>query len=90
MSLTRDFVERMQVLAQSRDFNTLIDLLIEKYQEEWRTSPPGAPAEHREDLHRMVRACEALRKEVQSIALDERIEAHNARLRSRTYRPDSW
>lgn len=89
MSLDTDFAERMQVLAQSRDFHTLLDLLVEKYQEDWRTSPPDAAA-RREDLHRMVRAVEDLRKEVQTLALDQKIDAHNARLRNRTYRPDSW
>lgn len=89
MSLDTDFVERMEVLAQSRDFQTLLDLLVEKYQGEWRTSPPGDAA-RREDLHRMVRVVEDLRKEVQTIALDKQIDAHNARLRHRTYRPDSW
>lgn len=87
--LNREFVERMQVLAQGRDFQTLLDLVAERYLEEWRTSPPEK-AEQREHLYRMVQAVEALRKEVQTIALDEYVTAHNSRLRHRTYRPDSW
>jgi hypothetical protein len=89
MALDRDFVERVQVLAQSRDLSILLDLVVERYLEEWRTSPPEK-AERREYLYRMVQAVEALKKEVQTIAVDEYVTAHNSRLKQRTYRPDSW
>ena len=87
--MNREFVERVQVLAQSQDLQTLLDIVADKYLEEWRTSPPEK-ADHREHLYRMVQAVEALKKEVQTIALDEHVNAHNARLRHRHFRPDSW
>lgn len=86
MSLEQDFVERMQVLAQSTDFSTLIDVLISKYQEDWRTSPPER-ADRREEIYRMIAACDALRKEVQNIALGDAVTAHNQSLKLRN---NSW
>ena len=81
--LPREFVERVQNLANDDAFDFLIDLLSNKYQEEWRTSPPE-DADKREHLYRMVQACDALREEVRSIASDEKISVFNRGLQNKT------
>ena len=77
----REFVERVQEFAHSTEVELILDHLIEKYQEGWRTSPPEQ-ADRREHLYRMVQAVEGLKNEIRSIALGEIVEAHNRGLKN--------
>ena len=82
-SLPRELVERVQNLSQDDAFHLLIDMLISRYMEEWRTTRPDNAA-HREHLYNMVKASEALRSEVRNIATDEAITAFNRGLQNKT------
>lgn len=82
MSLPREFVERVQALSQDDALQFLLDILKEKYSEEWRTTPPER-ADRREHLFHMVQATEGLRTEVRNVATDEAITVFNRGLQNR-------
>lgn len=81
--LPREFVERVQALSQDDAFHFLIDLLVEKYSQEWRAAP-AERADRREHLYHMVQAAEGLRSEVRNIAADEAVSAWNRGLQNKT------
>jgi hypothetical protein len=81
--LPRELVERVQALAEDDALHFLIDMMIARYTEEWRTTPPER-AEHREHLYRMVQAADALRSEVRNTATDEAITVFNRGLQNKT------
>lgn len=81
--LPREFVERVEALAHDPALDFLIDLLVEKYSEAWRTTPPER-ADRREHLFHMVQAAEGLRSEVRNIASTEAITVYNRGLQNKT------
>jgi hypothetical protein len=81
--LPREFVERVEALAADPALDFLLDMLVEKYSEEWRTTPPDR-ADRRDHLYHMVKATEGLRSEVRSIASSEAIEVYNRGLQNKT------
>jgi hypothetical protein len=74
-----EFVQRVQEIAHSDEISVLLDGLIEKYSDNWRTSDPGN-TQNREHLYRMIQAVEGLKAEFRAVSLDEVITAHNRAL----------
>jgi hypothetical protein len=83
VSLPRELVERVQALSQDDALQFLLGLMVEKYSEEWRTTPPER-ADRREHLYRMIQATEGLRTEVRNVATDEAITVYNRGLQNKT------
>lgn len=81
--LPRELVERVQSMANDDAFHFLLDLMIQKYSEDWRTTPPEDAAK-REHLYHLIQATEGLRAEVRTIASDEAITVYNRGLQNRT------
>jgi hypothetical protein len=82
-SLPREFVERVENLAHDDALGFLLDMLVEKYSEEWRTTPLERE-DRRKHLYHMVQATEGLRAEVRSIASSEAITVYNRALQNKT------
>ena len=79
--LSAEQIDHLKSLAKDTGLGTVIDALIHKYTESWRTYAPEYP-ERREHLYRMVLACEGLRTEITSISSDDLIAAFNNRSRT--------
>lgn len=69
-------------MANDDALHFILDLLVEKYSEEWRTTPSDR-ADRRDHLYHMVRATEGLRSEVRNIASDDAITVYNRSLQSK-------
>lgn len=79
--LSREQLDFIKSIAKSDSLGLIIDGLIHKYMQSWRTSSPEQPNQ-REHLYRMVLACEGLRGELTAISDDDLVTAHNNRRRS--------
>jgi hypothetical protein len=79
------FIDEIQHFARSDAVEWLLDGLIEKYQDAWRSSAPDAqPA--REDAYRMVRALGDLKTEIRRVDRDDAVDSFNRGLR----RTQNW
>lgn len=78
--LSREQIDFIKSIARSEALGLIIDGLITKYIQSWRTSSPEQP-DRREHLYRMVQACEGLRGEILAISDDDLVTAHNNRSR---------
>jgi len=74
----REFVQRVGDFARTADFGRLTETLRAKYMEAWENSRV-TDVDTREHLFRMVRAVEALKNEIESIANDQAVRAFNSR-----------
>jgi hypothetical protein len=72
--------QQIETMFHSDSMEWMLDCLIERAQEEWRTSPPDDPAA-RERLYWKVQAVEGLKSEVKRICTADAVEAHNRALR---------
>lgn len=70
----------IETMFHSDGMEWMLDCLIERAQEEWRSSAPDEPAA-RERLYWKVQAIEGLKAEIKSICLADAVEAHNRALR---------
>lgn len=75
----------IEQFAHSDTVQLVLDGLIDRHQEQWRTSAPENAAS-REDAYRMVRAIEGLKSELRRLSRDEAVEAYNLALR----RKQNW
>lgn len=79
------FIDEVQQFAQSDAVEWLIEGLIDKYQEQWRSSDPDAQSA-REDAYRMVRALGDLKTEIRRVNRDDAVDSFNRGLR----RANNW
>jgi len=80
--LERDLIIDCQNFAKSDAVAEVLKRLEQKFIEEWK-SAPVADAAARETAFFMVRAIEALRRELDNIAQSQKIEDWNRRLKGR-------
>jgi hypothetical protein len=81
----QQFVDEINQFARSDAVDFLIASLIERYQEQWRTSAPENTTA-REDAYRMVRALGDLKTEIRRVDRDDAVDAFNRGLR----RTQNW
>lgn len=79
------FIDEVQAFARSDAVEWLLEGLIEKYQEQWRSSAPDNQSA-REDAYRMVRALGDLKTEIRRVDRDGAVDAYNSGLR----RAQNW
>ncbi|CAB4200507.1 hypothetical protein UFOVP1339_48 [uncultured Caudovirales phage] len=77
-----DFLKEIESFAASDAVEQLLDNMIDLYTNAWRGTT-HAQGEHREHLFRMVTAVEALKNEIRSVAMNERVTIHNSRSRGK-------
>lgn len=78
--LEHDLVREAQHLARNPALEVIFDRLTRRYADDIINSPPNDAA-GRETAYRMIRAVQALRDEVKSVAMSKSIEEWNRRLR---------
>lgn len=76
--LTETEQHHVEALATDPILEAVFQSLIAKYISMWRSSTPEQ-SEDREHFHKMVLATEELRGELQSVAANRKVAAHNAR-----------
>jgi hypothetical protein len=72
--------EQIETLFRTDSVEWMLDCLIERAQEAWRTSPQGDTAT-RERLYWKVQAIEDLKSEIKRICTNDAVEAFNGALR---------
>ena len=77
-----DFLAEVESFAKSDAVEQLLDNLVDGYMNAWKGTSP-TQGEHREHLFRMVTAVEALKNEIRSVAMNERVTIHNSRSRGK-------
>lgn len=83
MRRDREFIAQAKEFATSYVVAGLLEDIEAKHTEIWKNSSPAA-REVREAAYDMIRAVQALRVEMQSIATDGEVTAWNKRPRSTT------
>ena len=76
--LEHDLVRQAQELAGSDAVEEILRRLEEDYVQGWKSTDPR-DQNHREHCFRMVLAIEALRTEIKTLALSDRVKAWNRR-----------
>lgn len=73
----REFKDQVRDFARSPIFERLFSTLEANYVQAWKNaSDPGV----REEIHRMLKAAEALKSEITYLSEDARIKSYNRRL----------
>lgn len=80
--LERDLIIDCQNFAKSDAVAEVFKRLEQKFIEEWKTTSP-LDTDRRESSFHMVRALEALRRELDNIAQSQKLEDWNRRLKGR-------
>jgi hypothetical protein len=73
-----EFKNKVTEFAHSDALEHLIEGLITGYRNAWHTTRPD-DVQHREHLYRMTQACEALKREIVSVALNDTLAEFNER-----------
>jgi len=81
-SENQEFVRQVQELATSDAVETLLLRLEEKFTQDWKNSAPNDP-DRRVYSYMMVRALDALRNEIRSVALGDAVSAWNRQQKSK-------
>ena len=78
--LADDQIERIKSLAKSEEMTWIANIMKERYKTAWANTNLE-DEEHRKHLYRMITAVDGLLAEMQGIAIDSAISAHNKKLK---------
>ncbi len=78
----QEFVRQVQEFATSDAVEVLLNRLEDKFTQDWKDTAP-IDTTGRESAFHMVRAVDALRNEIKSVALGEAVDAWNRKQKSK-------
>jgi hypothetical protein len=81
-SQSQEFVRQVQEFASSDAIEILLNRLEQKFTQDWKESAPSE-TDKRVYSYMMVRAVDALRNEIKSVALGDAVNAWNRQQKSK-------